>query len=416
MLKKTIALFTSTFLLCTLAGCGSSSEQSSASTGGSEKTSAAVSSGTVSDTTQSSTTSSESASFASKLNISDLFSKRDLEQTADLSSAKTIQAVNNSTETITEEGVYVIQGSASNFTLRVEAAKEAKIQLVLDGVSVTNDSTPVIYVVSADKCFVTTTDSTNTLSVTGSFTADGSTNTDAVIYCKDDLVLNGTGTLIINSATGNGISGKDEIKITDGTYQITSALDSIEANDSIAVYDGTIDINSSKDGFHAENSDDDSVGWVYIRSGTLTIQAKSDAIQATTVAQIDGGTLNLSGTEGIEGTYIQLNNGSITINATDDGINAGQKSKTFGTPTIKINGGNLNVTVGQGDTDAIDANGDIIVNGGTINVIAPTSSFDYDGTATYNGGTIIINGTQVDSIPQSMMGGRGGMGGKQNRF
>ena len=40
------------------------------------------------------------------------------------------------------------------------------------------------------------------------------------------------------------------------------------------------------------------------------------------------------------------------------------------------------------------------------------SSFDYDGTAQFNGGTIIINGTQVDSIPQSMMGGgRGGMGG-----
>ena len=44
------------------------------------------------------------------------------------------------------------------------------------------------------------------------------------------------------------------------------------------------------------------------------------------------------------------------------------------------------------------------------------SSFDYDGTAQYNGGTIIINGTQVNSIPQSMMGGgmRGGMGNMGN--
>ena len=67
--------------------------------------------------------------------------------------------------------------------------------------------------------------------------------------------------------------------------------------------------------------------------------------------------------------------------------------------------------MGQGDTDAIDANGDIIVNGGTIDITAQMSSFDYDGTAQYNGGTIIINGTQVDSIPQSMMGGRGGMNG-----
>ena len=68
--------------------------------------------------------------------------------------------------------------------------------------------------------------------------------------------------------------------------------------------------------------------------------------------------------------------------------------------------------MGQGDTDGVDANGNIIVNGGTIDVTAQMSSFDYDGTAQFNGGTIIINGTQVDSIPQSMMGGgRGGMGG-----
>ena len=68
--------------------------------------------------------------------------------------------------------------------------------------------------------------------------------------------------------------------------------------------------------------------------------------------------------------------------------------------------------MGQGDTDAIDCNGNITVNGGTIDITAQMSSFDYDGNATYNGGTIIINGEQVDSIPQPAMGGgRGGMGG-----
>jgi hypothetical protein len=67
--------------------------------------------------------------------------------------------------------------------------------------------------------------------------------------------------------------------------------------------------------------------------------------------------------------------------------------------------------MGQGDTDAIDCNGNITVNGGTIDITAQMSSFDYDGTATYNGGTIIINGEEVNSIPQSMMGG-GGMGGR----
>ena len=318
--------------------------------------------------------------------------------------------------TISEAGVYVLSGTAKNFTVKVETDKESKVQLVLDGLEVTNDSFPVIYVVSADKCFVTTTDSRNSLSVTGTFTADGSTNTDAVIYSKDDLVFNGTGTLTIVSSQGNGISGKDDIKFTGGTYQLTTAKDAIEANDSIAVYDGVFEITTSKDGFHCENDDDDTVGWVYIHDGTFRIKGSSDAIQGATVVQIDGGTFTLSGAEGIEATYVQINGGDIAITASDDGINASRKSQRFGTPTIEFNGGSVTISMGQGDTDAVDANGNIIVNGGTINVTAPTSSFDYDGSAQYNGGTIIVNGTQVDSIPQSMMGGRGGMGGRMNRF
>jgi len=290
------------------------------------------------------------------------------------------------------------------------------VQLVLNELNVTNSSSPVIYVVSADKCFITTTKTENTLSVTGSFSADGDTNTDAVIYSKDDIVLNGTGTLTISSAAGNGISGKDDVKITGGTYTITSKLDGIEANDSIAIYDGNISIQSSKDGLHSEDSDDDTVGYIYIKNGTINITAASDAVQGTTLTQIDGGTLTLKGSEGIESTYVRINDGTISIAASDDGINATIKSNSYGTPTVEFNGGSTTIVMGQGDTDAVDSNGNIYVNGGTINITATVSSFDYDGTAEYNGGTIIINGNQVDSIPQSMMGGgmrgAGGMNGQ----
>ncbi len=356
--------------------------------------------------------SSYTPNTSGKLDTTDLFSKRDLTQSLDLTGSATIQAADNKTVTISEEGIYILKGSASNFTIRVEADKQSKVQIVLDGATITNDNFPVIYVVSADKCFVTTTSSVNTLSVTGTFRADGDTNTDAVIFSKDDLVLNGTGTLNITSNNGNGISGKDDIKITGGTYKITCAKDAVEANDSIAVYDGSFEINTSKDAFHSENEDDDTVGWVYIRSGQFNLRAGSDGVQATTVVQIDGGSFTINAPEGIEATYVQINDGTIQITSSDDGINASQKSRSLGTPTVEFNGGNTTIVMGQGDTDAVDANGNIIVNGGTINITAQMSSFDYDGTAQYNGGTIIINGTQVDSIPQSMMGGRGGMGGR----
>ena len=354
------------------------------------------------------------SSTSEKLEGSELFSERDLEQSPDLASAKTITVSDGKTINITEEGIYVIKGTATDCTIKVEADKESKVQLVLDGVNITNSDFPAIYVVSADKCFVTTTDSSNTLSVTGTFKADGTTNTDAVIFSKDDLVLNGKGTLTISSTQGNGISGKDDIKVTGGTYNITTAKDSIEANESIAVYDGSFKINSSKDAFHSENDEDDTTGWIYFGGGNFDITASSDAVQATTLAQIDGGTFSLTAAEGIEGTYVMINDGTISISSSDDGINAAQKSSTYSVPTVEINGGKLTIVMRQGDTDAIDANGNIIVNGGTIDITAQMSSFDYDGTAEDNGGTIIINGTQTDSIPQSMMGGRGGMNGMNN--
>ena len=344
---------------------------------------------------------------------SDLFSKRDLKQTADTSEALNIEVSDNKTFTISEEGIYLITGEAENCTIKVDADKEAKVQLVLDGVTITNDNFPAIYVVSADKCFITTTETENSLTVTGKFSSDGDTNTDAVIFSKDDLVLNGTGTLNITSYYGNGISGKDDIKVTGGTYNIKSAADSIEANDSIAIYDGTFNIATNKDGLHSENEDDDTTGYIYINNGTFTINASSDAIQGTSYVKIDGGTFNITASEGIEGTYVIINDGTINISASDDGINASAKSSAFKIPTIEINGGELTIVMGQGDTDGIDANGNIYVNGGTINVTAQMSSFDYDGTAEFNGGTIIINGSEVSSIPQSMMGGgKGGFGGQ----
>lgn len=382
----------------------------------SDNNTAAPSSGNNNSASVSNSTQQTVSSSGSIIDTNDLFSDRDLTQSPDLSSAKTITVSDGQTINITEAGTYVIKGTASDCTIRVETDKESKVQLVLDGVTITNSDFPAIYVVSADKCFVTTTSSTNTLSVTGNFKPDGTTNTDAVIFSKDDLVLNGTGTLNINSSSGNGISGKDDIKVTGGTYNITSAEDSIEANDSISVYDGNFTINSSKDGLHSENDDDDTVGWIYIAGGSFNITASSDAIQATTAAQIDGGTFNLSASEGIEATYVQINDGTINISSNDDGINAAQKSRSYSTPTVEINGGNLTIVMAQGDTDAIDANGNIIVNGGTIDITAQMSSFDYDGSAQYNGGTIIINGSQVNSIPQSMMGGRGGMGGMNGGF
>lgn len=336
----------------------------------------------------------------------DLFTSRDYEQTADLSGAVSYTVSDGQDIRITAAGVYVLTGSASNVTVYVEAGKDDKVQLVLDGVSVANTNFPVIYVKTADKVFITVSGD-SALSVTDSFASDGSTKTDGVIFSKTDLTLNGTASLTVSS-TDNGIVCKDDLKITGGTFTVTASTKAVDANDSIRIAGGALYLTAGTDGLHAENDGDDTKGYVYIGGGNLTISAGDDGIHALSVVQIDGGTLNIKAAEGIEGTYVQFNGGTVNIQSTDDGVNAAYKSSAY-TPTVEINGGDITVAMGAGDTDGIDSNGNIIMNGGTVTVTG-NSTFDYDGTAQYNGGTIIANGQQIAYIPNQMMGG-GTMGG-----
>lgn len=359
---------------------------------------------------------------------SQIFSARDLSGEYDLKEAVSIQVngssascsasgveITESVVTIKEAGTYVISGKLDNGSIIVDVSKNDKVQLVLDGAEIVSDSFAAIYVKQADKVFVTLADGTeNTLANGGTFTQIDDNDVDAVVFAKDDITLNGSGTLQISSPAGHGISGKDEVTITGGTINIEAAKCAVKAKDSIAIADGTFQFVTKADGLHAENSDDETLGNIYIAGGSFSIQVSDDAIHANTLLRIDGGEFDITASEGLEGTYIIINDGTVRINASDDGVNAAYKSSAY-TPTFEMNGGSLTINMGAGDTDAVDSNADIVINGGTINITGQ-SSFDYDGNAQYNGGTIIVNGETVNSIPNQMMGGgmRGGQfGGKR---
>ena len=366
----------------TLFGCGTARAASGGSTG-----SAAV----IADTEESL--------------LDQLFSERDLEQEPDLDQAVTLTVSDGKTLTVTEAGVYLVQGSAREATILVDAPDDAKVQLVLDGVSITNTDFPAIYVKSADKVFVTTI-ADSSLSVTGSFQSDGDTNTDGVIFSRDDLTLNGTAKLTISS-TDNGVVSKDDLKITGGSYEITASSKCFEANDSIRVAGGSFTLKAGTDAFHAENDEDQSLGNIYILGGEISISAGDDGIHANTLLQIEGGSVTVKAGEGLEATYVLINGGTIDITASDDGINAAWKSTAY-TPTVEINGGELTIAMGAGDTDGIDSNGNLIITGGTISITG-SSGFDFDGTVSFTDGTVIVNGQQISTISSQMMGG--GMGG-----
>ena len=354
--------------------------------------------------------SAQAANGAPVYSSDDLFSGRDLNQTADLSDAVACTVKDGEDIRITEAGTYVLSGTASDVTVYVETADDAKVQLVLQDLHLTNSGFPCIYVLTADKVFVTTAEDSS-LAVTGSFRADGSTNTDGVIFCRSDLVLNGAASLEIQS-TDNGVVCKDDMKITGGTYSVNAKSKAFEANDSIRVMGGTFILRAGTDGFHAENDDDDSKGYIYIGGGSITITCGDDGIHATSVVQIDDGELTITAAEGIEGTFVQINGGTVDISASDDGINAARKSSSV-EAAVEFNGGTVNVAMGAGDTDGIDSNGNLYINNGVISVTG-NSTFDYDGSLSFTGGTVYVNGQQTTSIPNQVMGG-GGWGGQGGR-
>ena len=333
-----------------------------------------------------------------------LFSSEDLKQTADLSGATQISVVNNRDTDITKGGVYVIRGNAKESTITVNVPENDEVKLVLDGVNISNRDFPAIYAKSAGKIFVTTTKgSDNKLEVTGNFVNDGSTKVDSTVFSNSDLTINGTGKLTVISSTGNGVTSKNNLKMTGGTYVINSEKHGFEGDNSIAISDGDFTINTGKDGFHSENSNDNLKGYIYVSGGNFTINAEDDGIQATTFATIDGGTFKINAAEGIEATHVQINNGNIDIEASDDGINAAEKSTAYKI-NLEVNGGTINIVMAPGDTDAFDSNGDLTINGGKININA-NSPFDFDGTGQLNGGDITVNGKKVTELTNQFMGG-----------
>ena len=185
---------------------------------------------------------------------------------------------------------------------------------------------------------------------------------------------------------------KEEVKAIDSTGDITIKGD------------GILNIKSVDTAIKSNDN-------LTIESGTLNIETEGDGVRANETLTVNGGTLKINAEEAIEATEVIINGGTIDVAASDDGINAAQKSETK-TPKIEINGGDITIDMGQGDTDAIDSNGDIIINGGKIKITAQFA-FDFTGKGELNGGEVYVNGEKVETIENSMQEGMPQNGGMQ---
>lgn len=346
-----------------------------------------------------------------------LFTDRDLAGTYDQAGAVTIcfeesgavcsggnVTVTGTAVTITAAGTYILEGNCPNGTVTVNAAKEDKVQLVLKGLTLCAQSGAAIHVQQADKVFVTLAEgSENVLSNGGSFeNADGS-NVDAVIFSKEDLTLNGTGSLTITSPGGHGIVSKDELTVTGGTYQITAAAHGVTGKDNICIAGGVFTVASGKDGIHAEHAEDAALGFLYIQTGTFVIDAQGDGISASAFLQIDGGDYTIvtgggseNGEDHTSGGWGDMPGGggnrpggrpggrSTTEAAAED--SASIKGLKAGT-AMAVRSGTFTLDCAD---DAVHANGSMTVSGGSFTVETGDDGFHADETLAISGGTIVI--------------------------
>lgn len=309
---------------------------------------------------------------------------------------------------ITEAGTYILSGETTG---QVTVNTKGNVRIILNNATITSSEGAAISIENAEKTVLELADGTTNTVEDAATRSDE--EIDGAIYSSDDMIITGQGTLNVTANFEDGIVGKDDLWIESGTINVTSVDGGIRGKDSLTISGGALTIDAGGDGIKSSNDTDLGKGQLTISGGEITITSGDDAVKAEQNIWITGGTLDIeTSVEGIEAPVIVIDDGEVTIYATDDGINASASEIITTDLSLTINGGNVTVEVGQGDTDALDSNGDLTIAGGVVTLTAQ-SAVDYDGTGSFTGGTLIVNDETLTDLPEGgMMGGPGGnMGG-----
>lgn len=212
---------------------------------------------------------------------------------------------------ITKAGTYVVRGTLDDGQIIVEATNEDLVRIVLDNAELSSSTSAPVYCKQADRMVLILADgSTNVISDGTEYEYDDDTQDEpnAAIFSKDDLTINGNGSLEVKGNYNNGIGGKDDVCIASGNITIDAANDGIKGKDSLTVVNGTIQVTSEGDGLISNNDTEADKGWILIENGTFNIQSKNDGIQAETELLIMDGTFEIISNEG-SANAVQSNSG-----------------------------------------------------------------------------------------------------------
>ncbi len=282
---------------------------------------------------------------------------------------------------IVSPGRYVLSGTLDGSVV-VDAGSGDKIWLRLDGADISCADGAAIQVEEAEKVFLTLAPGTEN-TVSSSAFSDADSGVDGAIFSRDDLTINGSGSLTVESAC-HGVVGNDDLVVTGCTLSVTADQDALHANDSVRLHDAHLTLHAGDDGVTVSNDDgvtvsnDDGTGYFYMDAGTLSIPAC---------------------VEGVEGQQITVAGGEIDVTPTDDGFNATETDSL-----LSITGGTVRVVNETGrDADGLDSNGSIDISGGYVFLSVSDSGgsaaldagTESGGTCTVRGGTVIAAGSSA---------------------
>ncbi len=299
---------------------------------------------------------------------------------------------------ITAAGTYVFSGDCDNGSITVKKGVTG-VTIVLNGLTLTNDDSAAITLnKTAEASLIAAAGTTNTVADT-----EGSNDENAAVKVKSgaSLSIGGTGTLTVDGNAKNGIKGAADAVITvaEVKLNINAADDGLSCDDELNITGGTLSITAGGDAVKAspdtgdtENPDTTSLGNVTISGGTLTLNATEDGIQADGDLTISGGTFHVKTNGGHTtaltddsasckgfkaGGALTVTGGTLTVDSADDALHAGTD--------VTISGGTLTLATGD---DGVHADNDLVI--GTKGA-SSTSTPHINITASYEG----LEGTTV---------------------
>lgn len=276
--------------------------------------------------------------------------------------------IDGQTVTITQAGTYQIAGTLDDGALIVESAENAKITLVLGGVSIKNTTGAAIQIATADDVTIELAEGTTNVLQSGE-EVDIATATESeeasggALQSKVDLKIKGKGSLTVLGYLNNGIHCTKDLKIKDGNISVTALGHGIKGKNSVTVSGGTVTVTSGKDGITSDETENEEKGFVTIEDGEIIITSAGDGVSAETTLTVTGGVISIiSGggsanaqqkTDNMRDWWDFDNSASDDNSASCKGLKAGK--------AMMISGGSITI---DAQDDALHTNGDMTISGG----------------------------------------------------